>query len=210
MSMGMELEATQSVSVPQPLPPRRPAGRASRRTLLPQVIDDRLMFVKVHMPWDMLCTYAEVLHIKLPIQPNDLSSRPSPWRLLSCVTKHFRPSEDLITKETEYFTAPFEKDRLEYFHIAQKDSFFTPSMRSRMVGIWSPGAGAGAGSLLIPASSQAYYLLCRAPYEIRGNAKKFGVSKLLDSGVYKAAYPLHDVRPPDRAARARSRAGPGG
>lgn len=43
-------------------------------------------------------------------------------------------------------------------------------------------------------SFQAYYLLSRAPYEIRGSIKKFGISKLLDSGVYKAAYPLHDVR----------------
>lgn len=40
---------------------------------------------------------------------------------------------------------------------------------------------------------QAYYILSRAPYEVRGNIKKFGVTKLLDGGVYKAAYPLHDV-----------------
>uniref|UniRef100_A0A3B4XAG1 Anoctamin n=1 Tax=Seriola lalandi dorsalis TaxID=1841481 RepID=A0A3B4XAG1_SERLL len=148
MKMGVELEATQSV------------------------IDEKLMFVKVHMPWEVLCTYAEVLHIKLPIQPNDLSSRPSPWRHFSCITKHFYPNEELISKETEYFTAPFEKDRLDYFYIKDKDVFFTPSMRSRM----------------------AYYILSRAPYEIRGNIKKFGITKLLDGGVYKAAYPLHDCR----------------
>ncbi|XP_078138003.1 anoctamin-6 [Centroberyx gerrardi] len=148
MKMGMELEATRSV------------------------VDEKLMFVKVHMPWDVLCTYAEVLHIKLPIQPNDLSSRPSPWRFLSCITKYFYPSEDLITKETEFFTAPFEKDRLEYFYIKDQDVFFTPSMRSRM----------------------AYYILSRAPYDVRGNIKKFGITKLLDGGVYKAAYPLHDCR----------------
>uniref|UniRef100_A0A8C9YI00 Anoctamin n=1 Tax=Sander lucioperca TaxID=283035 RepID=A0A8C9YI00_SANLU len=129
------------------------------------------MFLKVHMPWDTLCTYAEVLHIKLPIQPNDLSSRPSPWRFFSCITKHFYPNEELITKEAEFFTAPFEKKRLEYFHVRDKDVFFTAAMRSRM----------------------AYYILSRAPYEIRGNIKKFGVTKLLDAGVYKAAYPLHDV-----------------
>ncbi|KAM3587487.1 uncharacterized protein V6R79_006729 [Siganus canaliculatus] len=148
MKMGMELEATQSV------------------------IDDKLTFVKIHMPWEVLCTYGEVLHIKLPIQPNDLSSRPSPWRFFSFITKHFYPNEKLIGKETEFFTAPFEKNRLEYFYIKDKDLFFTPSMRSRM----------------------AYYILSRAPYEIRGNIKKFGINKLLDGGVYKAAYPLHDCR----------------
>ncbi|XP_049892464.1 anoctamin-6 [Epinephelus moara] len=148
MKMGMELEATQSVT------------------------DEKLMFVKVHMPWDVLCTYAEVLHIKLPIQPNDLSSRPSPWRHFSCITKYFYPNEDMISKETEYFTAPFEKDRLEYFYVRDRDLFFTPSMRSRM----------------------AYYILSRAPYETRGSIRKFGITKLLDGGVYKAAYPLHDCR----------------
>uniref|UniRef100_A0A8C8IRY0 Anoctamin n=1 Tax=Oncorhynchus tshawytscha TaxID=74940 RepID=A0A8C8IRY0_ONCTS len=147
MKMGMELEAARSV------------------------VDEKLLFVKVHMPWDMLCTYAEVLHIKLPIQPNDLSTTSSPFNFLSCITRHFYPSEDLIAKETEYFTAPFEKDRLEYFYVKDRDLFFTPSMRSRM----------------------AYYILSRAPYEVRGNIKKFGVTKLLDGGVYKAAYPLHDV-----------------
>uniref|UniRef100_A0A665X1E0 Anoctamin n=1 Tax=Echeneis naucrates TaxID=173247 RepID=A0A665X1E0_ECHNA len=136
-----------------------------------QVVDDKLMFIKVHMPWDVLCTYAEVLHIKVPIQPNDLASSSSPWRFFSCITKHFYPNEELISKETEYFTAPFEKDRLDYFYIKEKDIFFTPAMRSRM----------------------AYYILSRAPYEIRGNIKKFGITKLLDGGVYKAAYPLHDV-----------------
>lgn len=84
------------------------------------------------MPWDVLCTYAEVLHIKLPIQPNDLSSRPSPWRFLSWITKPFYPNEKLISKETEFFTAPFEKSRQEYFYVKEKDLFFTPSMRSRM------------------------------------------------------------------------------
>lgn len=98
-----------------------------------QVIDEKLTFVKVHMPWDVLCTYAEVLHIKLPIQANDLSSRPSPWRYLSCITKYFYPNEDLIRKETEFFTAPFEKDRLDYFYVRDRDTFFTQSMRSRMV-----------------------------------------------------------------------------
>uniref|UniRef100_A0A4W5JXB6 Anoctamin n=1 Tax=Hucho hucho TaxID=62062 RepID=A0A4W5JXB6_9TELE len=147
MKMGMELEAVRSV------------------------VDEKLLFVKVHMPWDMLCTYAEVLHIKLPIQPNDLSTTSSPFNFLSCITKHFYPSEDLIAKETEYFTAPFEKDRLEYFYVKDRDLFFTPSMRSRM----------------------AYYILSRAPYEVQENIKKFGVTKLLDGGVYKAAYPLHDV-----------------
>lgn len=164
------------------------------------------------MPWDMLCTYAEVLHIKLPIQPNNLSSRPSAWRFFHFITKHFYPNEDLIKKEAEYFTAPFEKDRLEYFHITDKDSFFTPSMRSRMVGASFPFSRSVAVSKfpLISPSFQAYYLLSRAPYEVRGSVKKFGINKLLDSGVYKAAYPLHDVIPRDQLTHVCSRGETGG
>ncbi|CDQ75337.1 unnamed protein product [Oncorhynchus mykiss] len=175
MKMGMELEAARSV------------------------VDEKLLFVKVHMPWDVLCTYAEVLHIKLPIQPNDLSTTSSPFNFLSCITRHFYPSEDLIAKETEYFTAPFEKDRLEYFYVKDRDLFFTPSMRSRMASalLSLPHHGIKNKSLksshLIDFLS-AYYILSRAPYEVRGNIKKFGVTKLLDGGVYKAAYPLHDCR----------------
>lgn len=97
-----------------------------------QVLDDKLVFVKVHMPWDTLCTYAEVLHIKVPIQPNDMSSQRSRWSCLSCITKHFYPNEKLISKEAEFFTAPFEKSREKFFFIKDRQSFFTPAMRSRM------------------------------------------------------------------------------
>ncbi|XP_064174667.1 anoctamin-6-like [Anguilla rostrata] len=145
MRMGLELEA------------------------VPSVVDNKTLFVKVHMPWDVLCTYAEVLHIKLPIQANDLASKSSTFNWF---TKYFYPSQDLIKDETEYFTAPFAKDRMEHFHIKDQDQFFTPAMRGRM----------------------AYYILSRAAYEVRGPVKKFGISKLLDGGVYKAAYPLHDCR----------------
>ncbi|KAM4712237.1 anoctamin-6 isoform 2-T2 [Anableps anableps] len=148
MKMGLELEAT------------------------PSVHNDNLIYVKVHVPWDVQCTYAEVLHIKVPIEINVNSSRPSMWNVFNCITKYFKPSEELIKNETDFFTAPFEKERQDCFQIVKKDQFFTPSMRSRM----------------------AYYILCRAPYEIRGNIKKFGITKLLGGGVYKAAYPPHDCR----------------
>uniref|UniRef100_A0A3Q3AN69 Anoctamin n=1 Tax=Kryptolebias marmoratus TaxID=37003 RepID=A0A3Q3AN69_KRYMA len=136
------------------------------------VMDNKVIFVKVHMPWELLCTYAEVLHIKVPIKPNDIPTRPSLWSVFNCITKHFYPDEDLIRREPEFFTAPFEKNRVNDFYIKNKDLFFTPSMRSRM----------------------AFYILSRAPYEVRASIKKFGITKLLDSGVYKAAYPLHDCR----------------
>ncbi|XP_078531829.1 anoctamin-6 [Lissotriton helveticus] len=133
------------------------------------VVDEKLIFVKVHAPWDVLCTYAEVMHIKLPLQPNDLQVPDSPF---SWFTKFFKVSEDIIKPEQDFFTAPFEKDRLQDFYIPDKDQFFNPSTRSRIVN----------------------FILSRVNYAIRDNVKKFGINKLLDSGVYKAAFPLHDCR----------------
>ncbi|KAK1169164.1 anoctamin-6-like isoform X1 [Acipenser oxyrinchus oxyrinchus] len=145
MNTGLELEATKSV------------------------LNEKVVFVKGHTPWEVLCTYAEVMHIKMPIQLNDLKSKTSAF---NCFTKLFSPSEDLIHPETEYFTAPFEKERISQFYIKDREQFFTPSMRCRI----------------------ASYILTRADYEMRDNVRRFGISKLLDSGVYKAVYPLHDCR----------------
>ncbi|XP_041113958.1 anoctamin-6-like [Polyodon spathula] len=142
MNMGLELEATKSV------------------------LNEKVVFVKCHTPWDVLYKYAEVVHIKLPIQLNDLKSKASAF---NCFTKLFSPSEDLIHPETEYFTAPFEKERKSHFY-KDLEQFFTPSMRSRI----------------------ASFILTRAYYE--KNEGEFGITKLLDRGVYKAAYPLHDCR----------------
>ncbi|XP_077091319.1 anoctamin-6 [Siphateles boraxobius] len=145
MDFGVELEATQSV------------------------IDEKMFYVKLHMPFETLCSYAEVLHIRLPIQLNDLAPQSSGY---NCITKHFYPSEDIIAKEKDYFTAPFRKDQLNHFCVKDRDQFFTPAMRTRM----------------------AYYVLNRAPYDVKGNVRKFGFSKLLNGGVYQDAYPLHDCR----------------
>ncbi|XP_005164519.1 anoctamin-6 isoform X1 [Danio rerio] len=147
MNKGLHLEMTQSV------------------------VDEKLFFVKLHMPFDVLCANAEVLHIKLPIKCNDLRTQSSKH---NCCTKPFYPNEDVIGKEPDYFTAPFRKDLLNRFQLKEREGreLFTPTMRSRMV----------------------YYILSRAEYDIKGENKKFGITKLLAGGIYKAAYPLHDCR----------------
>ncbi|KAM8973260.1 anoctamin-6 [Pelodytes ibericus] len=145
MRHGLQLEATRAVS------------------------DEKLVFVKVHAPWEVLCTYAEVMHIKLPLQPNDLRIHHSAFNWF---TKLFSVSEDIIKPEQEFFTAPFEKDRLVEFYIQDRDTFFTPATRSRIV----------------------QFILSRVEYAVKDNVKKFGINKLLDTGIYKAAFPLHDCR----------------
>ncbi|MEJ1271315.1 anoctamin 5 [Cricetulus griseus] len=143
---GLQLEATRSVS------------------------DDKLVFVKVHAPWEVLCTYAEIMHIKLPLKPNDLKTR-SAFGTLNWFTKVLRVNESVIKPEQEFFTAPFEKSRMNDFYILDRDSFFNPATRSRIV----------------------YFILSRVKYQVMNNVNKFGINRLVSSGIYKAAFPLHDV-----------------
>ncbi|XP_005637010.1 anoctamin-6 isoform X5 [Canis lupus baileyi] len=134
------------------------------------VLDDKLIFVKVHAPWEVLCTYAEIMHIKLPLKPNDLKTRSSAFGNFSWFTKVLQVDESIIKPEQEFFTAPFEKNRMNDFYIHDRDTFFNPATRSRIV----------------------YFILSRIQYQVRDNVKKFGINKLVSSGIYKAAFPLHD------------------
>ncbi|XP_028914014.1 anoctamin-6 isoform X1 [Ornithorhynchus anatinus] len=137
------------------------------------VLDDKLVFVKVHAPWDVLCTYAEVMHIKLPLKPNDLIVQMSTFQSsLSWFRKFFRVDESIIKPEQEFFTAPFEKDRLSDFYIQDQEAFFNPATRSRIV----------------------HFILSRVKYAVKDNVKKFGIDRLVNSGIYRAAFPLHDCR----------------
>ncbi|XP_043564623.1 anoctamin-6 isoform X1 [Chiloscyllium plagiosum] len=132
------------------------------------VMDHSLIFLKLHGPWDLLCRYAELLHIKLPLHSNDIKQKPSTF---NCITKIFSVDEDKIPPEPEYFTAPFEMDRIKSFQMDDHDSFFSPATRSRIV----------------------QYILNRCEYK-KGNRNKFGITKLLDSKTYSAAYTLHDCK----------------
>ncbi|NXO66416.1 ANO6 protein, partial [Phainopepla nitens] len=131
------------------------------------VLDEKLIFVKVHAPWEVLCTYAEVMHIKLPLRHNDLKTRDSAFNWFS---RLFRVDENIIKPEQEFFTAPFQKEHLSNFYIQDKDTFFNPATRSRIV----------------------HFILSRVEYATKNNVKKFGINKLLETGIYKAAFPLHD------------------
>ncbi|XP_060047427.1 anoctamin-6 isoform X2 [Erinaceus europaeus] len=143
---GLELEATRSV------------------------MDDKLVFVKIHAPWEVLCTYAEIMHIKLPLKPNDLKTRDFAFTHFNWFTRFLQVKESIIKPEQEFFTAPFEKNRMNDFYIQDRDTFFNPATRSRIV----------------------YFILSRVKYQVTDKVKKFGISKLVSSGIYKAAFPLHD------------------
>uniref|UniRef100_A0A8C3R7Z3 Anoctamin n=1 Tax=Cyanoderma ruficeps TaxID=181631 RepID=A0A8C3R7Z3_9PASS len=130
--------------------------------------DGKIYFVKIHAPWEVLITYAEVLNIKVPIRENDIP--PMVENPLDCVLLPFRLPEKVMHPEPDYFTAPFSKDKQELYLINDESTFFSPSMRNRIVN----------------------YILTRCPYGTEEGKKKFGIKRLLNNGTYTAAYPLHD------------------
>ncbi|XP_015266714.1 PREDICTED: anoctamin-5 isoform X2 [Gekko japonicus] len=127
-------------------------------------------FVKVHAPWEVLTTYAEVLNIKVPIKENDITCAVE--NPLDCMTRPFRLPENVMHPEPDYFTAPFSKEKQELYLIHDEHTFFSPSVRNRIV----------------------YYILSRCPYGTEEGKKKFGLKRLLNNGTYTAAYPLHDCQ----------------
>uniref|UniRef100_A0A8C0C240 Anoctamin n=1 Tax=Buteo japonicus TaxID=224669 RepID=A0A8C0C240_9AVES len=131
--------------------------------------DGKIYFVKIHAPWEVLITYAEVLNIKVPIKENDIPSTVE--NPLDCMLAPLRLPEKVMHPEPDYFTAPFSKDKQELYLINDESTFFSPSMRNRIVN----------------------YILTRCPYGTEEGKKKFGIKRLLNNGTYSAAYPLHDV-----------------
>ncbi|NXO00769.1 ANO5 protein, partial [Rhinopomastus cyanomelas] len=132
--------------------------------------DGKIYFVKIHAPWEVLITYAEVLNIKVPIKENDIPSMVE--NPLDCVLAPLRLPENVMHPEPDYFTAPFSKDKQELYLINDESTFFSPSMRNRIVN----------------------YILTRCPYGTEEGKKKFGIKRLLNNGTYSAAYPLHDCQ----------------
>ncbi|XP_019934199.2 anoctamin-5 isoform X1 [Paralichthys olivaceus] len=134
--------------------------------------DGKTYFVKIHAPWEVLATYADVLKIKVPFKVNDIpENKEMPMNWLSTP---FRLPEPIMHPEPDFFTAPFNKSKSDFFLIDDKETFFPPSTRNRIV----------------------YYILSRCLYlrEECGDKDKKGIKRLLNNGTYTAAFPLHDSR----------------
>lgn len=87
--------------------------------------------MKIHAPWEVLITYAEVLNIKVPIKENDIPCAVE--TPLDFLFHPFKLPEKVMHPEPDYFTAPFSKERQELFLIHDESTFFSPSVRNRIV-----------------------------------------------------------------------------
>lgn len=99
--------------------------------------DGKTSFVKIHAPWEVLATYADVLKIKVPFKVNDIpDNKDIPMNWLSTP---FRLPDHIMHPEPDYFTAPFDKSKSDFFLIGDQETFFPPSTRNRIVRMsWLP------------------------------------------------------------------------
>uniref|UniRef100_A0A2K6G389 Anoctamin n=1 Tax=Propithecus coquereli TaxID=379532 RepID=A0A2K6G389_PROCO len=98
--------------------------------------DGRTYFVKIHAPWEVLVTYAEVLGMKMPIKESDI---PRPEHTpLSYMLGPVKLPANVRHPHPEYFTAPFSRHRQELFLIDDPSSFFPSSSRNRIGQYWKP------------------------------------------------------------------------
>nr|XP_021513325.1 anoctamin-5 [Meriones unguiculatus] len=146
-----------------------------RKTGLELEIEDKLnsedgktYFVKIHAPWEVLVTYAEVLGIKMPIKLSDIP-RPK-YPPLSYMLGPVKLPATVKYPKPEYFTAQFSRHRQELFLIEDEATFFPSSARNRIV----------------------YYILSRCPFGEEEGKKKIGIERLLNTKTYSSAFPLHD------------------
>ncbi|KAK7492990.1 hypothetical protein BaRGS_00015720, partial [Batillaria attramentaria] len=146
------------------------AGLALERETVEYEKSDKMVYVKIHAPWSVLTAQAEIMNMKMPLAPNDMMTEAE-----SCWTKCPTPfdyDESILPPLPEYFTAAFSREREDQFVIEDRDTFFSTAQRSLLV----------------------YQLLQRCVFEDHGDKtkNKFGIKKMLSSGCYDAAYPLHE------------------
>ncbi|XP_053283354.1 anoctamin-1 isoform X1 [Pleuronectes platessa] len=130
-------------------------------------------FVKIHAPWKILCREAEFMKLKMPTKKvyEVKQSSGVMEKISSLVSKALEPLhphvEEHQPKNIKHLSHTFSREKQHLFDFSDKDSFFDSKTRSSIV----------------------FEILkrtkCKAKYSM-------GIPSLLGSGVYTAAYPLHD------------------
>nr|XP_045606846.1 anoctamin-7-like isoform X2 [Procambarus clarkii] len=134
-----------------------------------------ICFIKLSAPWPVLCHFAEELNMRAPLQAHNNPS--TNWSEVILERLHLPNlmAEDVPNKPLDYFTCAFKKSKIDRKLITKflgsdnPDQYFTNTQRARIV----------------------HEILSTASF---GKRKKgeIGIERLVEEGVYSAAFPLHD------------------
>ncbi|XP_065117655.1 anoctamin-1a isoform X1 [Paramisgurnus dabryanus] len=131
-------------------------------------------FLKIHAPWEVLCREAEFMKLKMPtIKKFNVGPANTIVEKIHMfthkVTAPLRPKLGNSEVENEkHLSYPFSREKQHLFDLSDRNSFFDSKTRSSIV----------------------YEILKRT--KCRRAKYIMGISSLLGSGIYTAAYPLHD------------------
>ncbi|XP_076365201.1 anoctamin-7-like isoform X1 [Tachypleus tridentatus] len=127
-------------------------------------------FVKLSAPWTVLINYAEELCMRAPLQAHPNPSANWSEQLLGTFHIPNIMYEDVPNKPLDYYTCAFKKSKLDKFlGVDNQDEYFTSTQRARIL----------------------YEILEASVYGKRRRAQ-IGINRLVEEGVYNAAFPLHD------------------
>ncbi|XP_072016896.1 anoctamin-4-like [Amphiura filiformis] len=160
-----------------------------------QEANDNTMLITVHVPWETMMKYAEILKFKKPIEEQQKDDEGILLKIKGKL-KRYDPFHVTISPDTMYATQLFTIERKEEFFsfhykhnkklrkLKEKknsnkeenyqtlieQTFFTPAERSRVV----------------------YEILEQTRYDDGTGDKRFGIDRLISNGSYEAAFPLHE------------------
>lgn len=127
-------------------------------------------FVKLHVPWEVLCSYAEDIRLRAPLQIQPSSADNASEQLFSCLHIPNLMALDVPNQPAQYFMCQFKQAKLNRFIGSDnKNTFFTDRDRIRMT----------------------YEILSRTTYGRKKKAE-VGVDRLVEDNLLSAAFPLHD------------------
>ncbi|XP_072392472.1 anoctamin-2-like isoform X1 [Diabrotica undecimpunctata] len=148
--------------------------------LLEREENQRIHFVKIHVPKDVTMRFAEILKLRLPIKdeeqcpPKDNIITKTAVKILTRFNVMLDPEKFPVKKYQ--LTAEFNKDKNYLFDVDDPD-FFNTSVKITVVS----------------------YILEREKFGKEDQDK--GIKRLIAENVYKAAYPLHDGDLHDRTSQ---------
>ncbi|CAH1104116.1 unnamed protein product [Psylliodes chrysocephalus] len=143
--------------------------------------NQRIHFVKIHVPREVCSRYAEVLKLRLPIRDEEqcpITKENIVSQTANKVLKRFNVLLDpkKFPEQKNLLTAEFSKDKNYLFNIDDPD-FFNISVKITVIS----------------------YILEREKFGEEDQDK--GIKRLITEGIYKAAYPLHDGDLHDRTSK---------